>query len=423
MAALLPSRTDTLYTMTVSSPISLPAKSAGNLDVPTIQSFEGLRGICAALVVLYHFGLVKSNLIAGSYLFVDVFFVLSGYIMMLNYYQRLVDRRAFMDFLGKRFARLYPLFLFTTFTFLLATKLVAPYLQGLLVEITPAVKAVAAAPAHGLAPADDDSALLKLIAWLTFTSSMGWYGYLYSNYPAWSVSTEFWTYVLFAAAVILARKRLVVVAVGAILISFSVAFYFSVVRHECLVLGECLNVTYDAGFLRCVGGFFLGALSYLLNTRLRQNGRIAWLKHTDVVLLILMLSVVWFSHDIPAVAFAMPAAAAALITVLPLQGAASRLLSHKPLLWLGKMSFAIYLGHATILGAFNPLFQSRILPLPLKIILLVVTLIPFAVVANRMIEEPARKLIVRLLHKSLTSHAPKRAIEPDVVVADSHPRP
>ncbi len=409
--------------MTASLPISLPAKSGRNVDVPTIQSFEGLRGICAALVVLYHFGLVKSNLIAGSYLFVDVFFVLSGYIMMLNYSERLVDRRAFMDFLGKRVARLYPLFLFTTFTFLVATKIVAPYLQGLLVEVTPAVNAVAVAPAHALAPTNDDSALLKLLAWLTFASSMGWYDYLYANYPAWSVSTEFWTYVLFAAAVILARKRLVAVAAGAIFISFSITLYFSVVRHGCLAHGECLNVTYDAGFLRCVGGFFLGALSYLLNTRLRQNRQIAWLKHADVVLLILMFSVVWFSTDIPAVAFAMPGAAAALITVLPFQGAASRLLSHKPLLWLGKMSFAIYLGHASILGVFSPLFQSRSLPLPLKIITLVATLIPFAVFANRMIEEPARKLIVRLLHNSLHSRAPKLAIEPDVEVADPHARP
>src|SRR3954467_3074959 len=107
------------------------APVAAQSPVPLIGAFEGLRGVSALLVVLYHLRLIQSDFILGGYLSVDVFFVLSGYIMMLNYGGRIVDGRAALDFLGKRIARLYPLFLFTTFTVLLAHGVVEPWVSKL----------------------------------------------------------------------------------------------------------------------------------------------------------------------------------------------------------------------------------------------------------------------------------------------------
>ncbi len=56
------------------------------------EALDGWRGICACLVVLFHFHgyspLNTSGLIRNSYLFVDFFFVLSGFVIACNYSTR-----------------------------------------------------------------------------------------------------------------------------------------------------------------------------------------------------------------------------------------------------------------------------------------------------------------------------------------------
>ncbi len=83
-----------------------------------IRALTGVRGVAAAVIVVYHFGDVQLATggtgsffrIPYGYLLVDMFFMLSGYVMALNYretFQHLTGK-VFANFMLKRVARLYP---------------------------------------------------------------------------------------------------------------------------------------------------------------------------------------------------------------------------------------------------------------------------------------------------------------------------
>ena len=85
-----------------------------------IDALTGVRGVAAVIVIAYHtypaadFPYGISHLVARGYLAVDVFFVLSGFVMALTYGSLFRDRvtpPAFFTFLMRRVARLYPLYI------------------------------------------------------------------------------------------------------------------------------------------------------------------------------------------------------------------------------------------------------------------------------------------------------------------------
>ena len=85
-----------------------------------IDALTGIRGIAAVIVIAYHtypaadFPYGLSHLVARGYLAVDVFFVLSGFVMALTYGPMFRDRisvPAILTFLLRRVARLYPLYI------------------------------------------------------------------------------------------------------------------------------------------------------------------------------------------------------------------------------------------------------------------------------------------------------------------------
>jgi hypothetical protein len=88
-----------------------------------VRSLPGIRGIAASWVVLYHvheadnFFSPLKMLLTHGYLAVDVFFVLSGFVMALSYGHFAVQgwtATNYGSFLLRRFARIYPLYLVMT---------------------------------------------------------------------------------------------------------------------------------------------------------------------------------------------------------------------------------------------------------------------------------------------------------------------
>ena len=69
-------------------------------------TLDGLRGLAAFAVVLMHAGALAPR----AYLAVDLFFLLSGFVLEHAYGARLATGWNSLGFLGKRFARLYPLY-------------------------------------------------------------------------------------------------------------------------------------------------------------------------------------------------------------------------------------------------------------------------------------------------------------------------
>src|SRR5882757_7822109 len=85
------------------------------------EALDGWRGVCACLVVLFHFHghspVYSSALVRNSYLFVDFFFVLSGFVIAWNYATKLDTWPGVKRFLILRLGRVYPLHLFMLLCF------------------------------------------------------------------------------------------------------------------------------------------------------------------------------------------------------------------------------------------------------------------------------------------------------------------
>ena len=84
-----------------------------------ITKLDGLRGIFSFMIIFFHYDsrvlpeFISQNFIKnGAWIFVEFFFVLSGYVISYNY-DSLSTKNEFWIYLKKRFIRLYPLLFFS----------------------------------------------------------------------------------------------------------------------------------------------------------------------------------------------------------------------------------------------------------------------------------------------------------------------
>jgi len=164
---------------------------------------DSWRGIAACLVALYHIGplthLAYSHLhgapfLRNSWLFVDFFFVLSGFVIAANYQERLIDGFGAWRFLLLRLGRLYPLHFA-----MLAVGIYCKLLQVLI----PALSSTSQAPPFSTPSEAPDTILANLL----LIQSLHLYKFLTWNAQSWSISAEFYTYVIFAACLIGLRRH------------------------------------------------------------------------------------------------------------------------------------------------------------------------------------------------------------------------
>ena len=89
-----------------------------------IKALTGLRGVAALYVVFYHFTFegclgphAVRRLLGHGYLAVDLFFILSGFVMALTHARDFgagLNAGAYREFIGRRIARIYPLYFVLT---------------------------------------------------------------------------------------------------------------------------------------------------------------------------------------------------------------------------------------------------------------------------------------------------------------------
>jgi peptidoglycan/LPS O-acetylase OafA/YrhL len=109
-----------------------PARSASP-DLPRIwiqphyASFNGIRGLAVFLVFLTHFGeyLIPLNIARNLWFGVDLFFVLSGFLITGILYDSIHDPRFFRNFYIRRALRIFPIF----YAFFLLLLLLTPILH------------------------------------------------------------------------------------------------------------------------------------------------------------------------------------------------------------------------------------------------------------------------------------------------------
>jgi peptidoglycan/LPS O-acetylase OafA/YrhL len=152
------------------------------------DGLDALRGVAACAVMLYHFGrfLAPTPLLPSAYLAVDLFFLLSGFVICHAYEARLSAGKSFGRFVLARLVRLYPLYLTGTLlgTFYVVSRLPILHARldpadpshafGLAVLFLPRLTPDAALP--GLYPFDLAawSLLFELVINIAYGGVAGW---------------------------------------------------------------------------------------------------------------------------------------------------------------------------------------------------------------------------------------------------------
>ncbi len=315
----------------------------GSLGAGSAQRYialDSLRGICAILVALYHFHtmgvIVNSALVLHSYIFVDFFFVLSGFVIAASYGERLRHGFGVTRFMMLRAGRLLPLHLVVLGAFLAFEVAGTVLVPGLFRR----------------APFSDDFSIPALIYAIFLVHIF--VGPLENkwNAPSWSIAAEFWTYLIFAAARRYLGARIVTISL--VLVAGSIAF---------LIYGKSIGMsTVRGGALpRCLYGFGVGTLAFELFRRLREptgwthvsGGRPGVSTACEILAIATCVVLTMISPGL----FVQPIFAATVILFAFERGRVSRMLRWKPFVFLGTLSYSIYMTHEFIEFRVNNMFD------------------------------------------------------------------
>lgn len=356
-----------------------------------IDALTGIRGVAAVTVIAYHiypasdfpFGL--SHMVARGYLSVDIFFVLSGFVMALTYgpmFRRTVHLPAIVTFLMRRVARLYPLYI---------TFLALRVLYSLVVYHSLQVPG-------GWFAMNLAYPIKDLIANVFMIQSWGVAKAITS--PTWSISTEWGAYFVFPAivgAMLFRRWHLAVLALAAVALVVAASILTG-------VDGEHHNGALDAydgrtliPMLRCLGGFTVGLLTFRLYrwapaVHFAGSG-IGW-----AVLGYMMLCLILRLPDL----VIYPAFPLLVLCLACDKGPLGQVFSWKPLLELGVLSYTIYVIHNVWIGLVHWLISALPSQMPtvvaqtLTAAFLVLSLGGTAVALHHWVEVPGRRLVRRL---------------------------
>lgn len=318
----------------------LPALHLMSSRPEHLSSLTALRGIAALMVVVYHFSKIvldgnlltvsQSSLVRKSYLMVDFFFMLSGFIMVYVYgdhFLKKYDRgKVFGQFMVARLARLYPLHLFTLAWCILLKVLL--HFSGVMASLSPKLQSMfdaKAIPIH----------LLLLNAYIPDAS-------LTFNIPSWSISAEWYTYMIFPALVWIILQKVWLRKLAYVVLLFGL--YGGIVHY--FGDGIDLNVTNFGGALRCFAGFCLGMITCTAYLELRQWH---WMIHSG-----------WFvvAGMIALSAMHLGANDLYILSLFPFliflaarnTGALSRLFNRPVFQAVGEWSYSIYMIHVPLIS-------------------------------------------------------------------------
>jgi peptidoglycan/LPS O-acetylase OafA/YrhL len=295
---------------------------------------DSWRGLCACVVALFHFNstshLYGLPFLQGSYLFVDFFFVLSGFVIFAGYQEKLKQGFGVGRFLLLRFGRVYPLH----FALLIA------FLGANLLKLVPAFSGNSVYRPF-TAPGETPP---YIISNLLLIQSLGIHDQLSFNDPSWSVSVEFYTYVVFAFALTALRDRIKWLILTLLMLSPLFLAVFS---------PHYMDTTFRYGFIRCLFGFSAGALCWILFERYKGIDAVKRVSPRlwDGIEISLVSLVIGFVTVAGSGALTLLAPFLFSITVFVFameRGVISRVLKRPVFILLGLLSYSIYMNHMFI---------------------------------------------------------------------------
>lgn len=339
-------------------------------------SLEGLRFLASLAIVLYHFvpyterGHASPDFWSGRFsVAVDLFFVISGIVIANGYLGRTSSWREYAEFIRRRFARLYPLHLATLGFYAM----------------------IGAAAATGIVRVANESkyAFNELAANLLLVHAWGFSSQLSFNYVSWSISAEWFVYLLFPLIAWVASKPSGLIAVG-VLLAACIA-----ISHNWVGRG-LPHLTWDYSILRALPSFALGiwicANRKLIAGVIGPRPAAAGLALSALLLAIFMAA--------GANQYALVGAAYGIVTFSFLCDVAQ---GRTPLAWepisrLGTLTYSIYMLHpvvATVLLAFlaPKLLGTSFWAATAAIAVAIPVTIGIAMLSYRFFEEPARQML------------------------------
>ena len=350
-----------------------------------MDGLTGLRAIAAFWVIAFHYSVGPFSplhprqavpLFGLGYLGVDLFFMLSGFVIWHVHASDFArpSAHAFRRFLMLRIARLYPVYLFTLLLFV-ALLVLAPHLGG-----------------PKLDPRNYGAG--QFLVDLGMVQTWGLASHLEWNYPSWSISAEWFCYFLFPlAALSLARlgRWRSVLGVATLVVALAGIYLF--------VFGETMNVALGAAALtRALIEFLCGCLLRRVADFVPVR-RIDW---TPLLLMLLGVTVaavllhsVWAGF-LPILLFPVLILAASTETNL-----IGRIASWRPLVVVGNASYSLYLMQAPVQKGMRFLGQYVSLRHPGETALAVLgygaALALGTALVYRLVELPSRRALRRRL--------------------------
>jgi peptidoglycan/LPS O-acetylase OafA/YrhL len=300
-----------------------------NAPVVKAHRFEALdawRGICALLVALEHLNtssvLHQNGLTLHAYRFVDFFFVLSGFVIAYAYGERIQrDRTVARPFLIRRVGRLWPLHV------------------TMLAALVAVMCALALAARLGLALGHfaslDKNTLSALPLNILLVHGWGFFDHLTWNGPSWSISTELFAYLLFAALCAFAPARITTWVCATLMVVSALVV--------ALLAPAGMRSTFDFGVPRCVYGFMAGVL--VCRAWGRYAPRLGTIGEGAVVIAV-VVAVAWLPVDGWPALLVTPLFAITVWVFASENGQLSRTLRRKWPQVIGAWSYSIYMVHA-----------------------------------------------------------------------------
>jgi len=369
-----------------------------------INALTSIRYLAAAWVLMFHLkeftratALTANPFVMHGYLGVDFFFVLSGFVLA-HVYKRDADvgRFNYWSFVSKRLGRIYPMHLFTLSIFLALGALAL--LLGLTFDIWD--------PAQPFRDLDRGQVIRAIVAHLTLIHAWGSTSGLQFNLPSWSISAEWFAYLMFPVFLLFLRR--LPGGEGAKLTVAAALFMAMALATQLLMGLELTEMSWNIGILRIVPEFFLGMALYGFGER-RTFGRSGALLGLWLSLAVVVLSLA-ASSWVPGVKLiGLPLVVLGLSGIVLFAADGDRygafpLLSRPGFVLLGEISYSVYMLHQAVMvivfGLLLPSFRPTDAGMGIALIaggLALTTLLSWA--SYQWIELPGRSIIVGAARK------------------------
>lgn len=299
-------------------------------------------------------GIALATIFRVGYLGVDLFFALSGYVIASAYLQafRRASRGTYKHFIIRRFARVWPLHVATLLLFIGA----------------PACRA----------PSDVAGNLLMIQAW-------GFIDHTTCNEPSWSISCEWFAYLAFPClAWLLLRSDRRWAAVGIAALGLGGLEMLTWLNGD-----HSLNVTFNLGLARAACGFTIGAA--LCRGFADVKPHFAFDGCGILIIAAIGGLAIAGVPDLLVVSLFGPLVLCIALAAGPLRA----ILAARPVVWLGEISYSLYLWHHLLIDHLKGLGLEITRPAAVGLVLCLV--IGVAALSQRWIEQPARMGTIALL--------------------------